>query len=142
MKNKRYLIIGLVIITGIFLFSYNIYNDNREKGLNDVISYDIKNFESLIFNEGVGQFEWRTDKEEHAEKLIDFLSRYRVKKMKDYEWDSNVSNEEGFQVTIYSKGKPIMASIYEHRVHYYNDGDYYKVVNGPIDVGYIEKFQQ
>jgi len=136
MKNKWYLIIGVVII----IFSVKYFNDYREKGLDDVISYDISNFESLSFNEGTERFEWRTNKKEHAEKFKDFLSQYRVKRMKDNEWDSDVSKEEGFTVTIYSNGKPIGASIYEKRVHFFNEGKYYNVINEPIDVDWVKNY--
>ena len=146
MKNKRHLIIGLVVIAIIFLFSIKIYNDKREKGLDDVISYNIASFESLIFNDGEGQFGWKTDKVEHAEKLNDFLSRYRVKRMKHSEWDTDVSKEEGFRFIIYSNGKPIIAHIFEQRLLFANDGYGYKVVNGPIDIAwmkdYIEEFKE
>ncbi|KQL54179.1 hypothetical protein AN964_12185 [Heyndrickxia shackletonii] len=146
MNNKRYLIIGLALITIIIIYFIKNYYGYREKALDDVISYDIKNFESLVFNEGVEQFERRTDNKAHAEKFNDFLSQYRVKKMKDSEWNGNVSKEKGFLVTIYTTRGPIMASIYEHRLTFYNDGAYYKVINGPIDIDwvkvYIDKFKQ
>ncbi|WP_456278825.1 hypothetical protein [Bacillus sp. AK128] len=139
MKKKWYLIIVVVII--VFL-SIKYFNDHREKGLDDVISYDISNFESLSFNEGTERFEWKTDKKEHAEEFKDFLNQYRVKRMKDSEWNSDVSQEEGFIVNIYSKGKqiPITASIYEKRVHFFNEGNYYKVINEQIDIEWVKNY--
>lgn len=41
-------------------------------------------------------------------------------------------------VTIYSKGKIIIASIYENRLIYVNEGKYYKVINNPIDINWVE----
>ncbi|MEB1809082.1 MAG: hypothetical protein LPK26_17650 [Bacillaceae bacterium] len=60
--------------------------------------------------------------------------------MNDNEWDSDVSEEEGFMLTIYAKNKPIMASIYERRVHFLNEGKYYNVLNGPIDMDWVKNF--
>ncbi|MDE5415257.1 hypothetical protein [Alkalihalobacterium chitinilyticum] len=139
MKRKWFLIIGLVII---IFFSINIFNDYRAKGLDDLISFNSTDFDSFVFNEGHEHLEVRTDKKEHAEKLDDFLSQYRVKRMNDNEWDSDVSEEEGFMLTIYSKNKPIMASIYERRVHFLNEGKYYNVLNGPIDMDWVNNYIQ
>lgn len=144
MKSKRYFVIGAIIL--IFL-SIKFYDDHRVKGLGDVIEYDINKFETLAFNEGyMDSFDWRTDQKEHAEKLDDFLSQYLVKKMKDKEWNPDLSEEKGFKMTIYTKGDPIIAFIYEYRLLFLNEQHYYEVVNGPIDINwvesYVEKFQQ
>ncbi|WP_345239338.1 hypothetical protein [Pontibacillus salipaludis] len=139
MRNKWLLIISFVII---IFFIVKQFNDYREKGLDDVISYDLSNFESLLFNKGIERFEWRTDQKVHAEEFNDFLSNYRIKRMGDHEWDSDVSKEEGFMVSIYSKGKqiPIEATIYEKRVHFFNEHQYYHIVNDPIDIDWIKNF--
>lgn len=105
----------------------------REKGLDNVISYDTTNFDYIEIDH-----RWKTDKQERAEELINFLSQ-SSKKIKNYEWDSDVSKEKGFTATIYTKGKPVIASIYENRLVYYNDGAYYKVTKWPIDMGWLEK---
>ncbi|WP_042143390.1 hypothetical protein [Paucisalibacillus sp. EB02] len=137
--NGKYfkIFITVIIIVPILLFTFMIFNDYREKGLEDVIGFNTANVDYIIINDDV-----KTDKMEHAEALKDFLSQYRVKKMKDREWDGDVSNEKGFRITIYSNGKPISASIYENHLHYKNSGEYYKVLNGPIDMEWIEEFQQ
>ena len=144
MNSKRYFVIGVIIL--IFL-SIKFYDDHRVKGLGDVIEYDINKFETLTFNEGyMDNFDWRTDQKEHVEELDHFLSPYRVKKMKDKEWNQDVSEEEGFKMTIYTRGGPIIAFIYEHRLLFLNEHHYYEVVNGPIDIdwveSYVEKIQQ
>jgi hypothetical protein len=140
MKHKRYLLIGLAAI--IIFFSIKIYNEYREKGLNDLISYDLSKFDYLVFNEGIEQFQARTDQAEHAKKLNDFFRQYRVKKMRDDEWNSDVSNERGFNLTIYTNGKPIIAHIYENRLLFLNDGNYYTIVNGPIDMEWIKSYME
>ncbi|CEG27073.1 hypothetical protein [Bacillus sp. B-jedd] len=137
MKKKWYLIIGIAII---IFFSIKYYDDHREKGLDDLISYKLTQFESLSIHEGPDRPYWTTEKREHAEKFQDFLSQYRVKRMKDFEWNSDVSKEKGFQVTIYVKGKPLIASIYETRLLFLNKGKYYKVINGPVDMEWVNDF--
>ncbi|GGD08121.1 hypothetical protein [Pontibacillus salipaludis] len=138
MRKRWFLIISVVII---IFFSVKYFNDNREKGLDDVIRYDVSDVESLSIRL-TGNHEWRTDQKVHIEALKDFLSNSRVKRMKDHEWDSDVSKEEGFMVSIYSKGEqiPIDATIFEKRVHVFNGGKYYRILNDPIDVDWIKQF--
>lgn len=50
-----------------------------------MVDYDISHFESLVFYEGLVKHEWKTDKKEHAEAFKEFLSQYRLKRMKDAE---------------------------------------------------------
>lgn len=132
MKKIRKITILIAVILAILIII--TVNNYREKGLDDVISYDIANFNYLIINGDL-----KTDKKEYAKGLKKLLGQYRVKKMKDREWDSDVSKEKGVSITIYIKDKPIMASIYEYRVVFYNDGDYYKVINGPINMDWVDK---
>lgn len=141
MRRKWFLAIGVVII---IFFSVKHFNDFREKDLDDVIHYDISNVESFSISGLTGKYEWRTDQKAHAEELKDFLSNYRVKRMKDHEWDSDVSKEDGFTLAIYSKDKeiPIEASIYEKRLLFYNEGEYYQVVNDRIDVDWIRNYSK
>ena len=60
--------------------------------------------------------------------------------MKDAEWNSDVSKEKGINVTIYEKGKPIIASIYETRLLFLNESKYYQVMNGPIDIDWVHNY--
>lgn len=124
-RNRAFM--PAIIILPISLFAFVLYIDYREKGLDDVIEYDTENFEYLIIDD-----RYHSDNKEKAEGLRDFFGVYRVVKMRDRDWDSDVSKENGFTLTIYSKGKPLVASVYENRVH--SDTDYYRVINGPIDL--------
>lgn len=130
------------IIGVVLLFSWNVYDDHREKGLDELFTYQDSNFNALVF---MGP-DWRTEDREAAEELMEFLSRYRVKKMSDSDWDSewdrNVSGEIGFSFMIYSKGKGTGASIYKNRLMSYNNPSYYKVLNGPIDMKWVEAFEE
>ena len=141
MINKRYLISGLVVVIVIF-FSMKIYNEYREKSLDEVIGYYSSSLHSFVFKFIGDNIEWKTDKEVPLEELIEFLSRYQVKKMKDVEWNSDVSKEEGFDISIYSKGKPILVSIYEERIHLLSGHGYYKVINGPINMDWVKKYHE
>ncbi|MFA9558526.1 hypothetical protein ACERII_14560 [Evansella sp. AB-rgal1] len=138
-KGKVFL--SLLIIVPITVFSLNLFDVYREKGLDEVINYRESNFESLVFNEGNPEYEWRTDNKEQAEEIRNFLSQYRVKRMKDREWDSDVSSEKGVRITVYTKGNPIITSIYEERVLDVGSGPYW-VVNGPIDVEWLINYME
>ncbi|TFB14146.1 hypothetical protein E3U55_14630 [Filobacillus milosensis] len=124
------------------MISLNIYNEYREKGLGEVIEYDTSDVEELVFYEGHPPYNWKTDEVEHADALKEFLSQYRVKKMSDDEWNTNVSKEKGFQVTIYLEDKIIMSTIYENRLMVLgsSSGSIFKVTNGPIDVEWVENY--
>lgn len=132
---QKYHVIGIIGV--VLFFSWNVYDDHREKGLDDLITYKASNFKTMEIN-----FDWRTEEKEPVEELMEFLGQYRVKKMKDSEWDSNVSGEKGFQLMIYSKGKTTGASIYENRILSFNHTSYYKVLNGPIDMEWIDAFEE
>lgn len=114
--------IGILAVA--LFFSWNVYDEHREKGLDELFTYQSSNFEAMNFNyEG-----WRTEETEPVEELLEFLSQYRVKKMKDSEWDSNVSMERGFVFLIFpQKGKGSGASIHPTRLMLFNKSGYYKV---------------
>ncbi|MDN4608763.1 hypothetical protein [Sporosarcina highlanderae] len=132
----KYHMIGSVGV--VLLFSWNVYDDHREKGLDDLITYKSSKFKAMELNFS----DSRMEDTEPVEELMEFLGRYRVKKMKDTEWDSNVSGEKGFQVMIYLKGKTTGASIYENRLLSFNHSSYYKVLNGPVDMEWIDAFKE
>lgn len=131
-KIKKFIIFIAVIIAIPIII---MINNPKEKGLDDVINYNIENVDYLAINN-----ELKTDKKENIKDLSKLLSQYRVKKMKESDWDSDVSKENGFFISIYSNGEPIiLASIYENRLVLYNTGEYYEVLNGPIDMGWVDK---
>jgi energy-coupling factor transporter transmembrane protein EcfT len=109
--------------------------DYREKDLDDVISLNIEEFDYLMIN-----MDHITEKEQHIEELNELLSKYRVKKLKNEEEISDVKEDRNFNITVYIQGKPIIAIIYEDFINFVNDGNIYKVLNGPIDLEWFEKF--
>src|SRR5690606_38179317 len=137
--NDRYFKIftTVMIMVPILLFAFMVFHDYKEKDLDDVIRFNTAEVDYYMIND-----EKVTGETLHGKVLKDFLSQYRVKKMKDREWDSDVSKEKGFRITIYSNGKPISANIYENRLHFKNSGEYYTVLNGPIDVEWVEEYQE
>ena len=132
----KYHLIGVIGV--VLLFSWSVYDNHREKGLDELITYQTSSFKAMEIDFS----NWRTEETEPVEELMEFLSQYRVKKMKDSEWNSNVSAEKGFAVMIYSKGKTTGASIYENRLLSFNHTSYYKVLNGPIDLEWIDAFME
>lgn len=129
--------IGILAVA--LFFSWNLYDDHREKGLVELFSYQASNFVAMNFNyEG-----WRTEETVPVEELLEFLSQYRVKKMKDSEWNQNVSMERGFEFLIFPKnGKGSGAYIHPNRLMLFNKPGYYKVLNGPIDMEWIDAFNK
>ncbi|WP_339249946.1 hypothetical protein NSQ43_10425 [Sporosarcina sp. FSL W8-0480] len=128
----------MIGVIGVLLFfSWSVYDDHREKGLDELNTYQEDKFKAMEFNFS----DWRIEEKEPVEELLEFLSQYRVKKMKDSEWNGNVSGEKGFVVMVYLKDKTTGASIYENRILSFNKTSYYKVLNGPIDMEWIEAFE-
>lgn len=133
-------LLAFIIVLPISLISITIYNEYREKNLNDVLSYDLAHVKSLEFQLDGSPGYWKSDNIEATKELFNFLSQYDVKKMRDSEWNSDVSKETGFRFTVYTKGDIIMASVYENRLMLLSDGKYYSVTNGPINMEWIAKY--
>ncbi|MUV37978.1 hypothetical protein JNUCC1_01786 [Lentibacillus sp. JNUCC-1] len=61
--------------------------------------------------------------------------------MKEDEWNDSVQYGKSFRITVLINGepdKPTGASIDEQRVLYYRDGSYYRVLNGPMDLDWLD----
>lgn len=132
----------IILVVGILLvfYIYSKYNEYKEKNLGDLFTYNESSFESLEF-EYIGHDAWSANEKQPMEELMEFLSQYQVKKMKDSEWDPDLSGEKGFWTIIrYDKERLTMASIHEGRLIFSNE--YYKVVNGPIDMNWVESFNK
>ncbi|WP_017795937.1 hypothetical protein [Oceanobacillus kimchii] len=79
-----------------------------------------------------------TEDHQAVKKMVEFLSQYQVKKINDRDWNSDVSKETGFMIEIRTENEVVMASIYENQLmSINNNGDYYKVVNGPIEIRWV-----
>ncbi|MCM3742946.1 hypothetical protein M3193_02210 [Sporosarcina luteola] len=127
-----YLLIGVVAV--VFLFSE--YNEYKEKSLDDLVA----NAKSISFKIHNDDDRWTTDKKEAIDELTKFLSQYQIKKMKDPK-GIVYSEEVGFWLAIHTKDKIIMAALYEERIYIPGMG-YYKVLNGPIDKGWLQSFTE
>lgn len=121
----------------IMFVSLKLYNEYKEKGLVEAMDYDEDSFEMFIFYPGQN-IEWRTTNQDHVDELMDFLSQYDVKRMKQRDWDSDVSNERGVSFDIVNSDRPIMAYIMEERLRI--NTEYYSLVNGSIDIDWIINF--
>lgn len=148
MKNRkfRYLIIGIIAIT--IFFSLKIINDYRERNLVDLISYKPTDYYSLGFTKDRNNvaenkaFEWFSKDKEPTDELMEFLSQYRVKRINEESFNENLNNEELFEFTIsHSNENPAIVWILENRVHIFV-GNYYEVINGPIDMEWIRKYNE
>ena len=136
-------LLAVLLIFPILLGSLNFGLAYKEKNLDQVLHYDVKSFNRLtlqaINQEGTSYDFLETSEADLARKIDGFLASYRVKKMKNREWDSDVSKEKGFELAVYKGGKAeVMASIYEDRVLLYSNGNAYRVLNGPINFSELE----
>ena len=143
-KSVFKFLLAFMILLPFAFVSITIYNEYREKNLTDVLNYDKNHVKSLQFHLD-GSEPWENNNDEAAKELYDFLSQYNVKKMRDSEWDSDVSKETSFRFTIYTKGDIIIASVHENRLLLFSDysnGNYYSVTNGPINTEWIANYNE
>ncbi|MFF2755278.1 hypothetical protein ACFVR1_16180 [Psychrobacillus sp. NPDC058041] len=143
-KNKVYLIL---IIAGIAFFSFKYWNDYRERALDDLIRLKKSDFIGFSFTNSVVPIPdeqadgWRTEDLEPVDELLNFLSQYRVKRQRENFFDPNYEGKR-FSFTIHhGKSNPTMVTVEEDYVHIYS-GDYYKVVNGPIDTDWLNAYYE
>lgn len=79
-------------------------NDNSEKKLSDVIIKDKSKFDGFAIElRGDDNESWKSDDRKTFEELLNFLSQYKLKKIKDS--DVVVNNVEGLDLFLLSKGK-------------------------------------
>lgn len=131
-KTVIYLIIGVLVIGFLFLK----YNEYKETSLDNLF----RNAKSISFDIHNDDNRWTTDKKDATNELTRFLSRFQVKKMKDPK-GIVYSEEAGFWMDIHSKDKIMMVSLYKEHIHIPGIG-YYKVLNGPIDKGWLQSFTE
>lgn len=134
-KIVIYPIIGVLAIGILFLK----YTDYKEKGLDSLFVQYSEDFKSMAFEAYDNNKSIPDDKAVNDE-LTDFLSHYQVMKIKDAEWDTAVSSEKGVWIDIQSENKLLTILFLEKHVHMPGFG-YYKVINGPIDIDWLQSFQ-
>lgn len=132
------LVPAFMIILPLALITYSFMNEYGEKNITKALSYNPGNVEMVEF-QGISDM-WQNDSEEAATELFDFIGQYNVKKI-SY-WDNDVSGEEGVMLTLYTGNDIIMASIYENRMLLHSNGNYYSVVNGPIDMDWLAEYNE
>ena len=148
MINKRFkfLVIGIVIIVA--FFSLKIINDYRERNLADLIKYKPNDFYSFGFiHEFINvpedyAYEWFTKDREPVDELMEFLGQYDVKKINEKEFNDNRNNKIEFMFYIYhSKARPAIVMGHENHIQIIV-GKYYSIINDPIDIEWIEKYNE
>lgn len=143
--KKRYTIValGIAVITSGFLV-FSIYDEYRVKSLDSVFRFNPE--ETIHLELELGGEVYRFEDEKAMAEWKTFLGQYDVKKMNDREWDSNVSQEMGFMMRIVLDDHWTGGTIYEHRIHSFDNGPYYEMVNEQVDMewvnNFIEKYQQ
>lgn len=140
-KSYKFFMSGAIIIS----LAFNVYlliDDNRVKNVDELIKYEAFNdFSFQMFTDTDVNHSLYTSHQEPVEELIDFLSQYQVKKISRSKWEQNANNEKGFMFSITSGNKMFVATVFNDRLAQ-NNGNYYKVINGPIDMEWIENFYE
>jgi len=137
--SKKVLVFSLVCVLAIgFLFAK--YSEYKEKSLDEIFTHNVKEFKSMTFDI-YNDDRLSTDKKDAMSELTEFLSQYQVKKMKNADWNPDVSTEKGYSLDIHSENKIIMVGFYEERIHIFDEG-YYKVINGPIDIEWLQSLEE
>lgn len=140
-KSYKFFMSGAIIIS----LAFNVYlliDDNRVKNVDELIKYEAFNdFSFQMFTDTDANHSLYTSHQEPVEELIDFLSQYQVKKISRSKWEQNANNEKGFMFSITSGNKMFVATVFNDRLAQ-NNGNYYKVINGPIDMEWIENFYE
>lgn len=139
-KSSFKFIIAIIIILPIGLVAITNYNEYKVKNLENILRFDPTKVESMSFIFD-GNIAWENSDVEASKELYNFLSQYKVKKMRNNEWDGDVSKETGFIFTASTKSAIIIVSVFENRLMR-SDAGHYLVTNGPIDMEWIVKYNE
>lgn len=143
-KRSKSYIIGIVVIG--LLLSFKSFYDHRERNLADEIRYDQSDYKSLTVIKDVPENEdkndWITSDVEPTEELINFLSQYDVKKVNKDQSNENTNGDMRFVFAIFNYREDAkLVGVSENKVTI--DGEvYFKVVNGPIDMDWINSYYE
>ncbi|MGE8203301.1 hypothetical protein ACQKP0_01875 [Heyndrickxia sp. NPDC080065] len=136
----KFNIVALIPI--IVIFSFNYWNDYRERNLTELIRYNPQDFLSIRFTNNITSdhlSEWWTKDREATDELIEYLSQFRVKRVKENEF-AKLDTHKMFEFTItHVHSNPAIVYAKENFIHILV-GDYYQVLNGPIDMEWIDKY--
>ena len=136
-KKLMILVVAITVVAG--FIGAKVY-DNRERNLGGEFARYTEQVRGMSFHLEKHPEGWRTREAKPVEELQEFLGRYQVKKMKDDDWDPDVSREHGFTVDISNGHKSLHAHVMEHRIMWRHG--YFYVLNGPIDMEWVEDFNE
>lgn len=134
--NGRALSITFIMIP-ILIIGMVLHNEFKEKSLSQAIDFDQDDFELLIFHPR-SSFQFHTDQVDAADELIEFLDQYKVKRIRERDWDFNFSDEKAISFDLLIDDGAIMADIMEERLRINQKP--YILTNGPVDIDWIERF--
>lgn len=70
----------LVATTSIVLFSFKLYEEFMAKDLDELLNYNEAELNWLDFYTS-GEDNWRTDQSKNVDEILEFLGKYKVKKL-------------------------------------------------------------
>lgn len=134
-------IIIILLVALIIVYTVDKIDEYGEKNLGELVSLIDKNVEKIHVHYGNPK-PFIIEDVDKVNELNNFLSQYKVEKMKEHEWESYVGGTKGFSFDVLMEKNVVMVSLYEERLNIFgtNNGGYYRVLNGPINVEWIEKF--
>ncbi|QPC48239.1 hypothetical protein [Mangrovibacillus cuniculi] len=140
-KIPSVFVVGFMLVPFV-IASLTFYNHYREKDLLEVMRYNPDQVVGVEFDMYGKPEGWRDESGEAERELNQFLSQYKVKRMSESDWDSDVSKEKGFELIMMMEKKLVGVSIYEDRMISYRGGSYYSIENGPVDMEWVEEFSK
>ncbi|GIN88049.1 hypothetical protein J6TS2_44350 [Heyndrickxia sporothermodurans] len=135
--------VSIASVTLLTIFSFNYWNEHREKSLADIIQFHPSDYALLGFTKNQisenQTYEWWTESKRPANQLIKFLSQYHVKRVREEEFQKAEDGEK-FEFTIsHFSLIPAIVTVKKDYIHILM-GNYYKVINGPIDMSWVNDF--
>lgn len=133
----------LVATTSIVLFSFKLYEEYMAKDLDELLNYNEAELNWLDFYTS-GEDNWRTDQSKNVDEILEFLGKYKVKKLYR-DWDAPEGNGgTSFYIKIYTNEEIKSVSIFENRLYFsgYVGTGVYRVLNGPIDLEWLQDYYE
>lgn len=133
--ESKYFLFLLITIAAVSIFL--VIYDYRVRDLSELINFEIDELSHVSID-----FEEKFITKEEGEELLNFLSQYQVKRMRDRNWIELINDPTNFEkyiVDIFTNKDDIRFLISENLFEYIDKNKRYKIVNGPADLEWFNK---
>ncbi|QHE51866.1 hypothetical protein [Pontibacillus sp. HMF3514] len=134
--KRRAVIVSVLAVLFVVNFAYQYWDDHRKKSVEAVLSrYSEPEVVTLnLFSDGyISQLE----QEEGIKELLHFLNQYKIQKVKSGGL-GKVYSIEWKNDSFFLGPAAVLISIKENEISI--NEDYYKVLNGPVDMEWFQDF--